>query len=177
MADRWGNLFVIRVCALLLSMVPLLYLGEVKIGEERRLWPLYLGWIIGGGVWAGINLASFNFVTATATPRRRVRCYAYLQTTIGLAVALYMFGWGALTEYLPIIYQYKLQTVFLFSAFLRLLPTLGLIYIVKDRTPVPDAKISEFLAEVPLMLPNGQIMRELLRPLIKPQRLWNMVKK
>jgi len=162
-ADRWGQLLVIRICAVLLAFIPLLYLGD------GRLWPMYLGWIVGGAVWSGINLASFNLVTETATPRRRVRCYAYMQATVGIVVAVYMFGWGALADHLPKLFHHQLQTVFLFSVFLRLLPAMGLIFLVKERVPRPAASVRDLFAELPAVRSAGEIMRELMRPFSKSQ--------
>jgi MFS family permease len=157
-ADRWGNMFVIRIAAVLLSLIPLLYLGS------DRLWPLYVGWLAGGAVWAGLNLASFNLVTETATPRRRVRCHAYMQATIGLVVAAYMFIWGALADHLPTIFHYQIQTVFLFSAVLRILPAMGMIFIVKDRVPQPEASLRDLVVELPAVRTTAYLLRELARP-------------
>lgn len=162
-ADRWGNLFVIRLASVLLAFIPLLYLGD------GRLWPMYLGWIAGGAVWAGINLASFNLVTETATPRRRVRCYAYMQATIGMVVAAFMFGWGALADHLPLLFHHQLQTIFLCSVVLRLLPALGMIFMVKEREPRPIAGVRDLFAELPAVRSAAELLRELLRPFSKSQ--------
>jgi MFS family permease len=157
-------MLVIRIGAVILALVPLLYLGD---GRSR--WPLYLGWIVGGAVWAGINLASFNLVTETSTPRRRVRCYAYMQATIGITVAFYMFFWGALADHLPILFHHQLQTVFFCSAILRMLPALGLIFLVRERVLRPSASVRALLAELPAVRPTMEIMRELMKPLSKSQ--------
>lgn len=157
-ADRWGNLFVIRVAAILLAFLPLLYLGD------GTLWPMYLGWLLGGVAWSGLNLASFNFVTESATPRRRVRCYAYLQATIGITVAVYMFAWGALVDHLPVLFHQQIQTVFLCSFGLRLVPALGMIFLVREREPKPAADVLAFVAELPAVRPAADFLRELVRP-------------
>lgn len=162
-ADRWGQMLVIRICALLLSFIPLLYLGDGSI------WPLLLGWVAGGMVWSGLNLASFNLVTETATPRRRVRCYAYLQATVGIVVAAYMFGFGALADHLPRLFRHQIQTIFLFSVVLRLLPALGLIFLVKERVLRPPASVRALIAELPAVRPAMEILRELMRPFSKSQ--------
>lgn len=162
-ADRWGNMLVIRIASIMLAFIPLLYLGD------GRLWPLFVGWIVGGAVWAGINLASFNLVTETATPRRRVRCYAYLQATVGIVVAIYMFGWGALVDHLPRLFHHQIQTVFLVSVVLRLLPALGMIFLVKERVPRPAAGVRDLFAELPAVRSAAELFRELMRPFGRSQ--------
>ncbi len=157
-ADRWGNMLVIRIASVLLALIPLLYLGD------GRLWPMYIGWLAGGAAWAGINLASFNLVTETATPRRRVRCYAYMKATVGIVVAAYMFGWGALADHLPRLFHHQLQTIFLCSVVLRLLPALGMIFLVKERVPRPTAGVRDLVAELPAVRPAADFLREWVRP-------------
>ena len=158
LADRWGNLFVIRIAALLLAFIPLLYLGD------KRLGPLYGGWLMGGMVWSGINLATFNLVTELSSPRHRVRCYAYLQATVALVVAAFMFGWGMLVDHLPRIFHYQIQTVFLCSFVLRLLPALGLVFLVKEPVTRPAAGVRAVFAELPAVRPVAELLRELVRP-------------
>ncbi len=178
-ADRWGNMLVIRVTAVLLSLIPLLYVVDgrahawsLDVGWltgrgtvlEFASWPLYLGWLGGGAVWSGLNLASFNFVMETATPRRRVRCYSYMQATVGVVVAAFMFGWGAIVEHLPVLFQYRLQTVFLCSMFLRMLPALGLIFLVKERVERPEAGALDLFFELPAVRPAAEFLRALAKP-------------
>ena len=159
-ADRWGNLLVIRVTSVLLALIPLLYLGDARV----RIWPLYIGWVAGGAVWSGLNLASFNLVMETATPRRRVRCYAYMQATLGIVVAAFMLVWGVLADHLPVFFQYRLQTVFLCSVFMRMLPALGMIFLVKERKPRPEADALEVFYELPAVRPTAEFLRGLTRP-------------
>ncbi|HOX07900.1 MAG TPA: MFS transporter [Planctomycetota bacterium] len=159
-ADRWGNLLVIRVTSVLLALIPLLYLGNGHV----RLWPLYIGWVAGGAVWSGLNLASFNLVMETATPRRRVRCFAYMQATVGIVVAGFMLVWGSLADHLPVFFQHQLQTVFLCSVFLRMLPALGMIFLVRDRHPKPEAGALDLFYELPAVRPTADFLRGLVRP-------------
>lgn len=181
-ADRWGNLLVIRVTAVLLSLIPLLYVVDGKayawhldigwlIGRETVLefvsWPLFIGWIVGGAVWSGLNLCSFNLVMETATPRRRVRCYSYMQATVGIVVAAFMFIWGAIVDYLPVFFQYRLQTVFLCSMFLRMIPALGMIFLVKERFPKPEAGALDLFFELPAVRPAAEFLRTVAKPFMR----------
>jgi MFS family permease len=157
-ADRYGNMLVIRLCTLIIALIPLLYLGD------RWLPPLAAGWIIGGASWAGLGLASFNYVTDVATPRRRVRCYAYMQATVGIVVAAFMLSFGALVEHLPVLFHFPLQTVFLCSAVLRLLPALAFVFIVREVAAKPEARAMELFYELPAVRPTADFLRDVARP-------------
>jgi hypothetical protein len=175
-------MLVIRVTAVLLALIPLLYLTDGHayswsldftwlFGRPVTLqflsWPLFIGWIVGGAVWSGLNLASFNLVMETATPRRRVRCYSYMQATVGIVVAAFMFGWGAVVDYLPRFFQYQLQTIFLCSMFLRMLPALGMIFLVKERSSRPEAGALDLFFELPAVRPAAEFLRAVAKPFMR----------
>jgi MFS family permease len=159
LADRWGNLLVLRISTLAISFIPLLYLGN---GELPML---IAGWVIGGACWGGVGLASFNFVSEAVTPQRRVRCYAYMQATIGIVVACFMFFFGAVAGHLPLLFHHRLQTVFLISVVLRLLPALVLLLLVREVGGIhPRAKALEVFYELPAVRPTMDFLRGAARP-------------
>ena len=159
-ADRWGNLLVMRLCALTIALIPVLYLGG------RWLPPLAAGWLLGGACWAGLDLASFNYVTDVATPRRRVRCYAYMQATVGIAGAFCTLLFGALVKYeaVPVIFHFRLQTVFLISMVLRLGGALAFMLMVREVAAKPEARPLELLYELPAVRRATDLLRDLARP-------------
>ncbi len=159
LADRWGNLLVLRLCTLLIGLIPLLYLGS------GWLPPLVLGWVVGGACWSGVGLASFNFVTEAVTPQRRVRCYAYMQGTICVVVALFMFLFLGITDHLPVLFRHQLQTVFLISVGLRLAPALALVFLVREvGAPRQQASALEVFYELPAVRPTLDFLRGAARP-------------
>ena len=87
-----------------------------------------------------------------------------MQATVGMVVAAFMFGWGALADHLPRLFHHQLQTVFLCSVVLRLLPALGMIFLVKERVPRPAAGVRDVFAELPAVRPAADLLRELVRP-------------
>jgi MFS family permease len=144
--DRWGNMLVLRVCAVGLTLFPLLYLGP------PRFTLMVLVFAIGGIAWGGLDLACFNFVMEAVTPQRRARCFAYMEGTAGIAVALYAFAGGWLTEHLPPLCGYRAQSLFLLSVGLRLVPALGLILLIREvRKSRPEFSVAAAARDLPLV--------------------------
>jgi MFS family permease len=157
-ADRWGNMLVVRICVLVISFIPLVYLGT------PRYWLFIFGWVVGGAAWSGLNLAAFNYVMDTATPRRRVRCFAYMYATRGIGVALFMFGGGPAAELLPPLFGYRMQSLFLLSVALRLAAAVVLVSFVREVAARPQAQAMELVYELPAVRPTMEFLRYLARP-------------
>lgn len=160
-ADRWGNMLVIRICATTLVAVPLLYLGPPRLGL------IFLAWAVGGASWAGLGLASFNYVMEAATPLRRVRCFAYMQATVGTLCALFIFAGGLLSPHLPLIFPYRLQSAFLLSALMRAGPALAMWTLVRELSDKPRASALDLFNELPAMRPTVDFFRSMARPFMR----------
>jgi MFS family permease len=145
-ADRWGNMLVLRICAIGLTLFPLLYLGP------PRFTLMVLVFAIGGICWGGLDLACFNFVMEAVTPQRRGRCLSFMEGTVGVAVAIYAFAGGWLMEHLPLLCGYRAQSLFLLSVGLRLLPALGLILLIREvRKSRPEFSMAAVARDLPLV--------------------------
>jgi MFS family permease len=158
LADRFGNLLVIRLCAPGVVLTPLLYLGPTNMAY------MCFNQIIGGAVWAGLNLAAFNYVLEAATPARRARCFSYMTATVGAVCALFLLAGGRLAPHLPTLFEYRLQTVFLCSAVLRLFPALVLMFGIKQLSEKPKAAAMDLFYELPAVRPTAGVLRHLARP-------------
>lgn len=119
-SDRHGNWVVLRWAMLAVAILPL-------------LWPLsrhpvwfFVMYLLGGFLWAGINLSVVNFVYDVATPAKRTRCLAYFNFINGLGVSLGALTGGWFLDLLPALHGTTFITLFLCSAFLRL--TAALIF-------------------------------------------------
>ncbi|NMC64406.1 MAG: MFS transporter [SAR324 cluster bacterium] len=75
LADKYGNKSILRLCAIGVTINPLLYL----------VWSSVVGCLFisafAGIVWAGYNLAVSNFLFDAVTPPKRSRCVAYQAIT------------------------------------------------------------------------------------------------
>jgi MFS family permease len=136
-ADRYGNWFVVRTAATGAALIPLLYLFFT-----HPVWLWSLGFCA-GVLWSALGLATFNYVLDAVTPPRRVRCAAYMGTTVGFAVCAFGLLGGWLVNYMqPLLFWSSgLQTLFALSAVLRLAVVgvfvgLGLVREVRPVTPV-----------------------------------------
>lgn len=113
MADRIGNLKVLRATALCIAGLPLFWLVNRA--------PLFLlaVQLFGGFVWAGFNLCVINFIYDAVTPAKRTRCLAYFTFFNGLAVCAGSLLGGFLAQRLPVLLGWRLLSLFLFSSLLR----------------------------------------------------------
>jgi MFS family permease len=156
--DRWGNMLVVRISVLMISFIPLVYIGP------PRYWLIVSGWVVGGAAWSGLNLATFNYVMEVATPRRRVRCFSYMYATLGIGVAAFMFAGGPVAELLPKLYGYRMQSLFLLSVALRLAAAVVLVSFVREVANRPQAQAMELFYELPAVRPTVDFLRYIARP-------------
>lgn len=156
-ADRWGNRAVLRCCTVVLAVIPVLYL------LPPALVLFIIAHLIGGACWAGVNLASFNYVMEAATPRRRMRCYAYMMASVLMVMgALTLIG-GGLARSLPVIFEYRLQTMFLIAAAFRGLPALAFFFLIRELSDKPPARARQVFWELPMVRSSAGMARYLVQ--------------
>ncbi|MEM2878852.1 MAG: MFS transporter [Candidatus Hadarchaeales archaeon] len=114
-SDRRGNLIVLKICGLLVPVIPVLWLFSTD--------PPYLIAIegLGGFLWAGFNLASSNFIYDAVSKQRRGICFAYFGALNGAGVFLGATIGGMLATYVKPGFMSVFLLLFLISGALRLL--------------------------------------------------------
>jgi MFS family permease len=157
-SDRYGNRFVLRICALSIVPIPLIYATSTSIGA------LAAAHAIGGAVWSGFGLSGFNYVMEAATPKRRVRCFAYMNVTVGVLAAAAAIAGGEIAIRLPVVIQYRLQTLFLISAGLRIPPAILLAFGIRQLSEKPEVGALQLFYELPAVRPTVWLLRSLARP-------------
>jgi len=112
-ADVVGNLRVIKSTAMLVPIIPVLWLFSAN--------KLYLVsvQIFAGFLWAGYNLCIVNFIYDAVSPEKRARCLAYFNFLNGLGLFLGATFGGYLLENLPKIFGYQTFALFLISGLTR----------------------------------------------------------
>jgi len=120
LTDEVGAARVLKVSAALAALVPLPYLFI------ERTWPVWLANFGSGLAWAGVNLAAFKYLVQASRggPNRSGFVYANLWLTSAMLV-MGLCG-GLLVPYLPIVFKWPLQTLFLLSCVLRVAVVCGL---------------------------------------------------
>ncbi len=117
-ADRMGNLKIIRLTAPLIGIIPLFWI----INRQ----PIYLFFVqvFSGFLWSGFNLCSSNYIYDAVTAGKRTRCVAYFNVLNGMALSAGAVLGGYLVTKLPALFGYKILTLFLISAILRIVVAL-----------------------------------------------------
>lgn len=112
-ADKVGNIRVLKFTALLISSLPLWWLVSHN--------PVYLlfAQAVSGFAWAGFNLCTSTFIFDAVTSQKRIRCIGYLSVFVGMAVFLGGIIGGQLANILPNIFGYRILTLFLIASILR----------------------------------------------------------
>lgn len=132
-ADAIGNRRVIRICSLVISTLPALWL------VSRHVYFLIGVQTLSGFFWGGFNLCSSNFVYESAVPEKRTRCISYFNTINGVAICLGNLLGGFLATHVPSIFGYQLLTLFAISSFLRIVVSTTLLRRVKEIRNTVDA--------------------------------------
>jgi MFS family permease len=129
-ADRVGNVKVLRITSLLIASLPLWWI----VCQHPAY--LLLAQAISGLAWAGFNLCALNFIYDAATPAKRTRCISYFYFFNGIAIFFGSLIGGYLADRLPMLFGYRLLSLFLLAALLRFMVALFLAPRIKEVRPV-----------------------------------------
>ena len=113
LADKHGQLKVVRMTSYIIPLVPVLWLGG------HSLTYLIVIQAVSGIAWSGFNLASTNLLYESAAPERRTRVIALFNALSGVAICAGALLGGLLAPRLPEIAGYSFLTLFLLSGLLR----------------------------------------------------------
>lgn len=116
-ADHVGNRRVMRLSSLFLPIVPVLW-----IFSHNTVY-LILIQFFGGFFWAGFNMSASNFMYDAVSPEKRTRCIAYYNVVNGVAIFAGAMAGGFLANRLPMIFGYRLLSLFVLSGLVRLAAT------------------------------------------------------
>jgi MFS family permease len=111
--DRFGNLFVIRICSIVIPLVPAAWL------ISNNFYYLLIVQIPSGLAWSGFNLCTTNFIYDSAIREKRVRCISYFNTMTNLSACIGAFLGGCVSYYVPPLCGERLLTIFAISFILR----------------------------------------------------------
>ena len=153
--DRFGNLFVIRICSIVIPLVPAAWL------ISNNFYYLLIIQIPSGLAWSGFNLCTTNFIYDSAVREKRVRCISYFNTMTNLSTCIGAFLGGCVAYYVPPLYGERLLTIFAISFILRGLSILFFYKRVREVKRVRPFKLEkEYFKEIiPIFRPNRGYIR------------------
>jgi len=155
--DRYGNARMLKVSALLIPLIPLLWLISAN--------PIFLILInaFAGYAWSGFNLCAVNFIFDAASPEVRTRCLGYFNFTNGIALFFGGLIGGYLAGRVPsLFFRSPLLTLFLISGILRLLTNLFLLKRFREVRGVEPIEGKELLSVVLGLKPVLSLSEDLL---------------
>ncbi|MBI5229372.1 MFS transporter [Candidatus Micrarchaeota archaeon] len=130
LGDFFGNKAIISITGMLVPVVPLLWL------ISQDFYFLLVVQVLAGFVWAGFELAAFNYLL-DATPRNRASYVAHYNVVNGFAIFMGASIGGFIAAFLvssgvSILWWHGLLLLFGLSGILRLLVSLAMIPKLKE---------------------------------------------
>lgn len=139
LADRCGNLRVLKATAPLIGLVPLLWV------LDRHPFFLVFAQIFSGFVWGGFNICAGNYIFDAVSPEKRTRCVGFYNFFNGFALASGGFLGGFLQAHLPALFGYNILSLLVLSSLARLLVGVFLALPLKEVRPVEAMSSKDFL--------------------------------
>jgi hypothetical protein len=140
--DRHGNQAVLRWTMLGVSMLP-------------ALWPLFPHplWLMslnaaGAFLWAGLNLATVNFIYDAAGAHERHTSIAYFNVLNGLGVSAGALVGGSVMDLLPRLGGSRFAAVFVLSSSLRFVVAFAFRHFVREVRPVRQIGLREVVYDL-----------------------------
>jgi len=139
LSDKYGTKKVLTLAGFLMPVVPVLWIFSANI------WYLILIQLYSGFIWAGFDMASFNFIFDSTSPKKRTTCVAYYNVLNGIAILLGAIIGGFIVRYNNLFWS-KYFLVFIISFMLRYIASL--IFIPKIR----EVRVVEEISHRKLLL-------------------------
>jgi MFS family permease len=159
LVDAYGPGRVLWIAAFLAAIVPIPY---VLTANRFILWA---GCFYSGASWGGYNLANFNQTLAATDKHHRSHYLAFSSLVVGLLGFAFSFTGGFLATRLPVVATWRLQSLFLLSACLRLIMAFA-IYRLMARSAAPGRVPPEpFYHELPGFRIGNGLVRTMARGL------------
>ena len=128
-ADVVGNARVLRFNSLLMPIIPVLWC------LTEKAWLLVLIEGLSGFIWAGFNLCTANFIYDAVPPAKRVQALGWYNLINGAALFLGGACGSFLADRLPPVFGFRLHTLFLVSAAMRLVADFALSRHFREARP------------------------------------------
>ncbi len=115
LADSYGNRRTLLICGFLVCIVPIPFLFS------SISWHLWLFNVFTGIAWSGYNLSNFNYLLTAAGKDKPEQRISFSVAMTGFSVFFFSLLGGILSTKLPLLFQWRLHSLFLLSVIMRLL--------------------------------------------------------
>jgi len=143
LADHIGNRSTLRISGVLVGIVPLPYLAFTS---QWAVWAINIG---AGIAWAGYNLVSFNHLLSASENKDRTRLFAYASAVTGVVVFSMTLLGGFLATRLPVVFGWRLQSLFLLSAIVRVMTFSYFFPRLHEYTPPAGQREQDLFNQIP----------------------------
>jgi MFS family permease len=141
LSDKYGTKKVLGLSSFLMSICPLLWV------LNQEIWYLILIQAYAGLMFAGFEIAYFNYFFDSTTPQKRPICVAYSNVLSGIAIFLGGIGGGLIAKYNYVLWS-KYYLVFIVSFALRFLTAIFFIPMVKEFRKVEEISYKKLFVSV-----------------------------
>lgn len=155
-ADRYGNLKIVGLTTVLISLVPFLWLFS------RNFYYLLFIQLLAGFLWAGYNLTSVNFIYDAAAEKKRERCIAYYNFLSGLGLGSGALLGGFLYRHLPMFLGTSFYSLLLVSGCLRFVFAHAILLSTKEVRAVHPIRPQVLLFDIAGIRAMGSLGKDLL---------------
>lgn len=141
-ADSFGNRTVIKITSFLIATIPLPYLFF-----DKPLHIILLNFYT-GFCWSGYNLSNFNYLLLASGKEKNEQKISFAIALSGFSVFIFSIIGGLLATRLPVIFKYRLSSLFFISSIMRFI--IFFIFILRyPKYEVPSRKSIELLFYIP----------------------------
>ncbi len=149
--DRYGTKRVLALSGAIMPLSPILWIFS------GSFWYLILIQIYSGFVWAGFEMASFNFIFDTTKPEKRATCVAYYNALIGMAIFAGAMLGGAIAKYNHLFWSSYLA-VFLISGLIRYAASLVFLPKLREVRQVQNIGYRNLMLKIVTSMPTMGLM-------------------
>lgn len=158
-SDRFGTRKVVGLSGFLMPIVPILWLFSTNV------WYLILIQAYSGFIWAGFELASFNFIFDATLPERRATYIAYYNVLNGVGIFL-----GAVIGSFIVMHNHVFWSIYLFvfliSGILRYVVSFIFVPKLKEVREVEHIHYPELFLKIITNMPEVEAIQSI-APLAK----------
>jgi len=153
-ADRYGTRKVLVLSSFLIPSIPMLWLFSSDVGYLIAIQ------LIGGLFWAGYEIASFNFLFDSTSPKKRVTCLSYYNVLVGLAALMGGLIGGLIARHNALFWS-SYFLVFIISSVVRFLAAFLFVTSLKEVRAVEHIPYRKLFYTIVTTMPSMGIVYKL----------------